>query len=191
MLSHSTVLLPEEGTGDAAPAAHTPGGRPMNEINETWAFLYLGAIVLIFAYHWVLEGIAYQTMARRRGLRHRWLVWLPVGRDWIQGSLSDQYQYLVRGQIRSKRKVLSGLSLGKLLLWTGVIGTYLWLLSKLLQYTSNIVLWEKFGIPALMQCTTALMLLALFWLFQYPVRLVRLQLGIADVYILSAWLKSL
>ena len=83
----------------------------MNEINETWALLYLGAIVLIFAYHWVLEGIAYQTMARRRGLRHRWLVWLPVGRDWIQGSLSDQYQYLVRGQIRSKRKVLSGLSL--------------------------------------------------------------------------------
>ena len=66
----------------------------MNEINETWALLYLGAIVLIFAYHWVLEGIAYQTMARRRGLRHRWLVWLPVGRDWIQGSLSDQYQYL-------------------------------------------------------------------------------------------------
>ena len=80
----------------------------MNEINETWALLYLGAIVLIFAYHWVLEGIAYHTMARRRGLRHRWLVWLPVGRDWIQGSLSDQYQYLVRGQIRSKRKVLSG-----------------------------------------------------------------------------------
>ena len=63
----------------------------MNEVNETWApvFLFLVAIALIFVYHWVLEGIAYQTMARRRGLRHRWLVWLPVGRDWIQGSLSD------------------------------------------------------------------------------------------------------
>ena len=43
----------------------------MNEIHETWALLYLGAIVLIFAYHWFLEGIANQTMARRRSLRHR------------------------------------------------------------------------------------------------------------------------
>lgn len=71
----------------------------MNEVNETWApvFLFLVAIALIFVYHWVLEGIAYQAMARRRGLRHRWLVWLPVGRDWVQGSLSDQYQYTWSG----------------------------------------------------------------------------------------------
>ena len=43
----------------------------MNEVNETWApvFLFLVAIALIFVYHWVLEGIAYQAMARRRGLR--------------------------------------------------------------------------------------------------------------------------
>lgn len=80
--------------------------------------IFLGAIALIFMYHWVLEGIAYQAMARRRGLRHRWLVWLPVGRDWVRGSLSDQYQYLVRGQICNKRKVLLGISLGMLLLWT-------------------------------------------------------------------------
>ena len=148
-------------------------------------FLFLVAIALIFVYHWVLEGIAYQAMARRRGLRHRWLVWLPVGRDWIQGSLSDQYQYLVRGRIQSKRKVLPGLSLGKLLLWAGVIGIYLWLVSKLLQYTSNIVLWEKFGIPALMQCTAELTLLASFWLLRYPVRLMRAifrTIALYDVY---------
>lgn len=159
----------------------------MNEVNETWApvFLFLVAIALIFVYHWVLEGIAYQAMARRRGLRHRWLVWLPVGRDWVQGSLSDQYQYLVRGRIQSKRKVLLGISLGMLVLWAGVIGIYLWLVSKLLQYTSNIILWEKFGIPALMQCTAELTLLASFWLLRYPVRLMRAifrTIALYDVY---------
>ena len=32
----------------------------MNEVNETWApvFLFLVAIALIFVYHWVLEGMA-------------------------------------------------------------------------------------------------------------------------------------
>ena len=54
----------------------------------------------------VLSAIALYTIARRRGLNHAWLSWIPVANCWILGSLSDQYQYVVKGQNKSKRKVM-------------------------------------------------------------------------------------
>jgi hypothetical protein len=51
------------------------------------------------------------TIAKRRGIRHPWLSWLPIGNTWILGSISDQYQYVAKGNIRSRRKVLLGLSI--------------------------------------------------------------------------------
>lgn len=56
---------------------------------------------------WILGSLARFSMARRRNLAHSWLAWIPVGRDWILGSLSDQYQYLVKGCWRSLRKWLA------------------------------------------------------------------------------------
>ena len=59
----------------------------MNEINEAWAFLYLGAIVLIFVYHWVLEGIAYHN---------GWITAAKL-RELAQPMLRNQYgQYLLK-----------------------------------------------------------------------------------------------
>lgn len=54
----------------------------------------------------VLSAMALYTIARRRGLRNAWLSWIPVVNCWILGSLSDQYQYVVKGQNRSKRKFM-------------------------------------------------------------------------------------
>lgn len=55
---------------------------------------------------YVFSALGLYTMAQRRGLRHPWLAWIPVANVWILGSLSDQYRYVVRGEVRSKRKVL-------------------------------------------------------------------------------------
>ena len=55
---------------------------------------------------YILTSIALYTSAQRRGLNHPWLAWVPVVNCWIIGSLSDQYRYVVKGEIRSKRKVL-------------------------------------------------------------------------------------
>ncbi len=55
---------------------------------------------------YVLTAIALYTVAQRRGLNRPWLAWIPVVNCWIVGSLSDQYRYVVKGQIKSKRKVL-------------------------------------------------------------------------------------
>ena len=72
-----------------------------------WTLLFSGipsSLLSITAY--VLTALALYTVARRRGLNRPWLAWIPVVNCWILGSLSDQYRYVVKGEIRSKRKVL-------------------------------------------------------------------------------------
>ena len=55
---------------------------------------------------YVLTSLGLYTVAQRRGLNRPWLAWIPVVNCWILGSLSDQYRYVVKGEVKSKRKVL-------------------------------------------------------------------------------------
>ena len=70
---------------------------------------------------YVLTALALYTIAKRRGLNHPWLAWIPVANAWILGSLSDQYRYVVRGENKSKRKVLLTLSILTSVLSTAMI----------------------------------------------------------------------
>ena len=58
----------------------------------------------------LLKGYPMYRLAQRRGLHHAWLGWIPVGQDWIRGSVSDQYQYLTRGKIQHRRVILTSAS---------------------------------------------------------------------------------
>lgn len=60
---------------------------------------------------YVLSSLALYTLATRRQIPKAWLSWVPVVNVWIVGSLSDQYRYVVKGQYKSKRKVLLILNL--------------------------------------------------------------------------------
>lgn len=55
---------------------------------------------------YVLSSLGIYTIAKRRQINHPWLAWIPVANSWIIGSLSDQYRYVKKGQVKSKRKVL-------------------------------------------------------------------------------------
>lgn len=55
---------------------------------------------------YVLTALALYTIAQRRGIHKPWLAWIPVVNCWLLGSLSDQYQYVVKGENKSKRKFL-------------------------------------------------------------------------------------
>lgn len=55
---------------------------------------------------YILTSLALYTVAKRRGLNRPWLAWIPVVNCWIIGSLSDQYRYVVKDEIKSKRKIL-------------------------------------------------------------------------------------
>ena len=89
--------------------------NPFSEIGEGLGALFgltwstLPTLISIAVY--VFTALGLYTLAQRRGLRNPWLAWIPVANVWILGSLSDQYRYVVRGQVRSKRKVLLTLNI--------------------------------------------------------------------------------
>lgn len=62
------------------------------------------SLLSIAAY--VLTSLALYTIAKRRGIKNPWLSWIPVVKCWIVGSLSDQYRYVVKGEVKNKRKLL-------------------------------------------------------------------------------------
>lgn len=73
--------------------------------------IYLGLFVF-YILSYILTGLGLHTIAKRRGLRHAWLSWLPCfGTIWILGSISDQYQYMIKGKTRHRRKTLLGLEI--------------------------------------------------------------------------------
>lgn len=79
-----------------------------------FALIYVVIMLLAFAFSivtYILHSLGMHTIAERRGIRNPWLAWLPVANLWILGSISDQYQHIVKGKIKSRRKVMLGLSI--------------------------------------------------------------------------------
>lgn len=70
----------------------------------------LGIVLVCCLVGWILSAVSLHKVAKRRGIRHAWLAWLPIGSEWVLGSLSDQYQHLVQGKVTSRRKILPILS---------------------------------------------------------------------------------
>ena len=71
--------------------------------------MYLGSMLLSFAISavwYILNSMGLYTIAKNREIKNPWLAWIPVGSAWILGSISDQYQYVVKGRERNKRKSL-------------------------------------------------------------------------------------
>ncbi len=80
------------------------------------ALLSVGLSVTMY----VLRSLGLHTIAKRRGIRHGWLAWIPFGRFWVLGSISDQYQYVVKGKVKNRRKIMLAMSIaitGLCLLW--------------------------------------------------------------------------
>ena len=60
---------------------------------------------------YVLRSLGFYTIAKRRGINHPWMSWVPVLDLWVLGCISDQYRYVVKGQNAKKRKWLLGLNI--------------------------------------------------------------------------------
>lgn len=75
--------------------------------------MYLAMIAFAIV-SYVFSSLGIYTIAKRRGIRQPWLAWIPIGSMWTVGSISDQYQYVTKGNVRNRRKVLLGLYIGLL-----------------------------------------------------------------------------
>ena len=77
----------------------------MGVFGALYVIYYLLTIVLAIV-GYVLHSLGVYTIAKRRGIDHPWMAWVPLLNIWILGSISDQFRYVTKGQIRNKRKVL-------------------------------------------------------------------------------------
>ena len=73
--------------------------------------IYFLVMMAIGVGSYVFQSLGFYTVAKRRGIKKPWLSWLPVGNMWILGCISDQYQYVVKGKVKNKRKALLVLSI--------------------------------------------------------------------------------
>ena len=72
----------------------------------------VGVVLLFSLVFWIISSLSLQAIAKRRGIRNAWLAWVPVGNEWILGSIADQYQHLIQAKITARRKILLWLNVG-------------------------------------------------------------------------------
>ena len=95
-------------------------------LNEELLMLIPGLLTGIPSSIWgiasyILSAMAIYAIARRRGLRKAWMAWVPVLNVWLLGSISDQYQYVVKGEYKSRRTWLLVLNVVKTVLTMTVV----------------------------------------------------------------------
>ena len=102
---------------------------PVDTMGEEELLLFLGIFLMVLGVvlvcclvGWILRSMSLYSIAKRRGIRNPWLAWIPVGSNWILGSVADQYQHLVRGKITSRRKIMLILGAVSAVLYTVVYG---------------------------------------------------------------------
>ncbi len=83
------------------------------EMEETGLGMLLGFYLVYFVVMmaisvgtYILQSLGMYTIAKRREIRNPWLAWIPIGSAWILGSISDQYRYVAKGQVKNKRKAM-------------------------------------------------------------------------------------
>ena len=100
----------------------------------------VGVVLLLSLIFWIICALSLQAIARRRGIRKAWLAWVPIGTDWILGSISDQYQHLIQGKITARRKLLLGLTFGSFVM--GVVNSLSGVLTDMMAHTEQeLMLW--------------------------------------------------
>ena len=100
----------------------------------------LGVVLLFSLVFWIISSLSLQAIAKRRGIRHAWMAWIPIGSQWVLGSVSDQYQHLIQGKITARRKLLLGLTFASFVM--GVVNSLSGVLTDMMAHTEQeLMLW--------------------------------------------------
>lgn len=91
---------------------------PQFALAVTVALVIYGAVAFVGLLSYIFGSIGYFRIAKRRGIHHPWLAWIPVGRKWLLGCISDQYRFIARNERKNRRKWL--LAIGIVLAAAGV-----------------------------------------------------------------------
>ena len=94
---------------------------------------------------YVLQSVGFYTIAKRRGIKNPWLCWLPVGDAWILGSISDQYNYVAKGKVKNRRKLLLGLAIGAYTILICWLVSYIGWIVGMVAFVEEEVIGGMFG----------------------------------------------
>lgn len=72
---------------------------------------------------YVLQAWGMYTIAKRRGIRHAWLAWIPFGSAWILGCISDDFKTRRTGKKHGLRIAILVLSIAMVVLAVAVMVT--------------------------------------------------------------------
>lgn len=85
---------------------YTPETDMSDGVAVVFYLVYMLVMLAVSVGSYVFQSISYYSIAKRRGIKKPWLSWIPVGNMWILGCISDQYQYVVKGRVKNKRKTM-------------------------------------------------------------------------------------
>ncbi len=100
--------------------AQEMGGEMMDVLYVLAGVLLVGVIIaaVISLVMYIFRAVGLHTMAKRRGIKHAWLAWIPVGDYWLLGCIADQYRYVAKGEVKNRRAILLALALAGTVLST-------------------------------------------------------------------------
>lgn len=106
------------------------------------AMLLALAMMVVF---YVFQSIGLHTLAKRRGIKHPWLAWIPFGDYWIIGSISDNARLWNNNELNYRRILLVALMGGTTLLslvqsWPAF--KMLWLLQSMDEMNMDAIILE-------------------------------------------------
>jgi len=60
---------------------------------------------------YILQSVGFYSVAKRRGIHHAWLGWIPVANMWVLGSIADQWRFVSKGKVTKNRRTLLALQI--------------------------------------------------------------------------------
>ena len=81
---------------------------------------------------YILQALGLSTIAKRRGISHAWLAWIPFGSAWILASISDDFKARRNGKKGKLRIALLALTVAVAVLSAVTLGTMLATLGSVL-----------------------------------------------------------
>lgn len=157
--------------------------QSIQNANYSTNFTDSGLMLLVY----ILQAWALYTIAKRREIKKPWLAWIPVVNVWILGSISDQYQYVVKGKVKNKRKVLVGLEIATIAIVVAliviiIVGFFTGLLAMEPSSNSAVAPMESDAIRDMMGMFLTVILFALAVIVLSIVGMVYTYMALYDVY---------
>ena len=140
----------------------------------TGFLLLFGLLMLAFGIvSYVLQGVSFYRIAKRRGIHNAWLAWIPIGVYWLMGSISDHYQYVAKQKVTNRRRIL---------LVLGIVTSAMSIIYSVMQLSTTLAFTADAGMGNEIGMVAVGVLVYLVWLGVAIATSVFMYIALYDLY---------